>query len=222
VIKEADKDVDVDEIIENEARELANRSFEFFATMRPWMAASVLEQMEIHNRYPEDCVDELIRKIAKEHGKPFAGLETAEGQLAPLTTLSPEEEDALLYTMCRRMIDDKREGLDVGGEMLAVYLRGDVEDIEAYIARERVLDGKYMSVELHDKIMKGMLDTRNDQMVKSILAQLTAKPASVGFFAVGAAHMVGEVGLVTALRRAGYTVTRVKAAPKSVAARGPQ
>ncbi|MNO04822.1 TraB family protein [compost metagenome] len=53
-----------------------------------------------------------------------------------------------------------------------------------------------------------MLVDRNVKMTEKIEGYLKGKDSSTYMIAVGAAHMLGEKGIVTLLQEKGYTVTR--------------
>ena len=184
-----------------------------FATLRPWMAALQIAMLEMTLKYAgRPPLDQVLCETAVARGKPLYGLETAQEQLGAMTALTAAEQEAFLHAVCQGILDDKSEKTDPLASLLNAYLRGDMAGLAAEFARAREQAKKFMSAALYDKIMTGLLAERNVRMTKAVAARLTATPQRTGFFAVGAGHMIGKTGLVEALRKTGYTVTRIKAA----------
>jgi uncharacterized protein YbaP (TraB family) len=65
--------------------------------------------------------------------------------------------------------------------------------------------------------LDNLLHKRNRLMRDRVLANLKAAPGKAHFFAVGAAHLYGEDGLVEQLRKSGFKLTQVGATARSAA-----
>lgn len=87
--------------------------------------------------------------------------------------------------------EDNSEGIE---EMIKIYLRQDLDEILYWLT-----DGSYL---ITDK----SLIQRNEKMVHRI-DSLSA--LSSNFYAVGAAHLPGDVGIIELLKKKGYTVDPV-------------
>ncbi|MEM0994381.1 MAG: TraB/GumN family protein [Bacteroidota bacterium] len=83
-------------------------------------------------------------------------------------------------------------------QMMAIYQAGDLEALHQWV--EAGSKGEDFD--------RAMLDDRNKKMVESI-AKILEKQSC--FFAVGAAHLLGEMGMINLLRAAGYRVRKVQA-----------
>jgi uncharacterized protein YbaP (TraB family) len=126
---------------------------------------------------------------------------------------SPELEYGLLLSFSDELnlllIEQTLDGLDTYGEELnelyEAWLKGDYDELTALVAGED--DAEEYTPEqlaLLEDYKDKMLTRRNLGMRDKAVEWLEA--GDKVFFAVGAAHLVGEGGLVELLRAAGYTV----------------
>lgn len=122
---------------------------------------------------------------AKEVNKPIVGLEKATEQLEFLNkSFTDDELLAYLQKINSNMADT----------MIKVYTNEDINSLYAMTT-----DKELMSV----STKKTLLDTRNVNWLK-IMPEMMRKESV--FFAVGAAHLAGELGVINLLKKAGYTV----------------
>lgn len=125
---------------------------------------------------------------AKKQNIPIGGLETVKSQFKSF-------EDA--YS---------------DAEMIAMLEESDVEETKKLVEDYKLenLEGLYKKATaenvMNAKAKKYMLDERNGNWVK-ILPEMMKKESV--FVAVGAAHLVGEEGVINLLRKAGYKVKPV-------------
>jgi uncharacterized protein YbaP (TraB family) len=122
---------------------------------------------------------------AKESSKPIVGLEKAIEQMDILNKSFTDDEmisylQQINPDMCTVMIKDYKN-----------------EDINSLY--KTTTDKEVMSVDTK----KILLDNRNENWSK-IMPDMMQKESV--FFAVGAAHLAGELGVVNLLKKAGYTV----------------
>jgi uncharacterized protein YbaP (TraB family) len=127
---------------------------------------------------------EFIDK-AKERNKPIVGLEKAIEQMDFLNQSFTDDElisylQQINPEMCTTMIKDYKN-----------------EDINSLYTT--TTDKEVMSV----NTKKILLDNRNENWLK-IMPDMMQKESV--FFAVGSAHLAGELGVVNLLKKAGYTV----------------
>jgi uncharacterized protein YbaP (TraB family) len=127
---------------------------------------------------------EFINK-AKESNKPIVGLEKAANQVDFLSK-SYTDDELISYMkhinseMCIKLVKD--------------YSNEDIKSIYAEIT-----DKELMS----DDTKKIILDNRNLNWSKIMPAMMQKESV---FFAVGSAHLAGELGVVNLLKETGYTV----------------
>ncbi|UAY50923.1 TraB/GumN family protein [Ferruginibacter albus] len=137
-----------------------------------------------------DGVEEGLMHIAKENKKPIRGLETIEFQSAIFDSI-PYEEQAkdLLQT-----IDSINKYSDEFNQMLLTYKAQQLKQLETLIT------GSDFTANEHDDIL---LYDRNRNWVGQLKSKMQGKSI---FVAVGAAHLLGEKGLIKLLQKEGYSV----------------
>lgn len=151
-------------------------------------------------RRGEKGLDMLLEAVARDAGVPIAEL---------------DDLDALMSLLSGDPLEEQLEGLRM---WLSMKVDGDAEMttlIERYFqgkAREAVefsrllLEDRGVPVEIFDEMMQGLLEERNAAWEPKIIELVEGKNAVL---AVGAGHLSGESGVLKALERAGYTVTRL-------------
>ena len=128
-------------------------------------------------------------EMAKKANKPVTGLETVEFQM-----------DMFAKAISVKDILEMMEASDdqTTAKMVANYKKQDLQGLY-----DMTTDDKIMSQEMK----KMMLDNRNTNW-SQMMPRLMKKEST--FFAVGAAHLPGQMGVLNMLRKAGYTVKAVK------------
>ncbi len=161
--------------------------------VQPWFAGLLVSLGDLAMSDPSQAMDMQIFQRARTAGKRIVFLEEAGEQLKMLSEIGG--------------LDDLKEALDEIEEvhaklkdMLTAYGSGDVEALTTI-----TLDPEEMRE--RPEVMDKLLFARNRAWMKT-LAPLLAEGGV--FVAVGAGHFVGEQGLVTLLRGAGYEVKRIE------------
>ena len=125
---------------------------------------------------------------AKESNKSVVGLEKATEQLDILSkSFTDDELIAYLQKIDTNLADT----------MIKYYTNGDINGLYTMTT-----DKEQMSV----NTKTALLDNRNVNWLK-IMPEMMQKESV--FFAVGAAHLAGELGVINLLKKAGYTVKPV-------------
>lgn len=165
--------------------------------LRPWLAAMVLEgaaeggsgELEL-----VDGVDAQVYAWARKHKiRNFGALETNDLQLSVLRgggTLN--DELGLLRLTFKKILTTKPHP---AGLLFAAWTKGDTKTLAALGPDDP---------NVPPEIMKPLLENRNRAWIPEIEAMLH-KPGTT-FITVGAAHLVGKIGVPTLLREKGYTV----------------
>ena len=149
-------------------------------------------------------VDNRLMRLAREAGKEILDVESGEFQVGILTGWS----DPVQELMLQELLETSRgEYLRSSREIYEAWCEGDeaalIERLAAMTEDERAeLDEDELAI--YDEYHQKMEVERNAAMVEVAKGYL-AEGRTV-FFAVGLAHLLGEGGLVQALRDAGYTV----------------
>ncbi len=161
--------------------------------LQPWATVLVLSMPRQQGGL---VLDKLLYDRAQAEGKRFQALESVEEQIAVFTSLSLDEQKALLQTVLKEY-----QGYPLLFEqMTEAYLSGDLAQLV------KISDANPMTSdpELHAKVMTKLLDHRNRRMVKRMQTMLMEGKV---FVAVGALHLPGETGLISLLRQQGYAIT---------------
>ncbi len=156
---------------------------------------------------PEFGMDGLLLDRAYDNGKEILEVESAHFQYGLINEF-PEELYVLLIE------ETLEEGEDVYCDELNVmyeaWLGGDMDTLEEYVigTEEEEEELTAEQIEMLENYDYRMLEERNLGMAEKADSYL--KSGKTVFFAVGAAHMLGDAGLVKLLTDKGYSVTRVE------------
>ncbi|MXV14649.1 TraB/GumN family protein [Hufsiella ginkgonis] len=161
-------------------------------TLKPAAIQVTIAGMVAPNNVTESnpALDQYFQDEAKRTGKMIRGLETVEEQSAILfNTPIARQKEQLLKTV--REIDKCRKE---SAQLFNAYKAANLE------ALEKSLSGyeDYTTAELND-----ILYDRNKKWAGKVPGVMEAGPT---FFVVGAGHLPGEKGLLSLLKKAGYTV----------------
>lgn len=162
-------------------------------TMKPWMVMLLLTAFEIQKAGLEASrgLDKYFFDKAKAAGKPIVGLETVESQIDRFDTMPESLQEQMLRSTLSE-IETQRNSL---AQMIGAWRKGDAAALE-----EMALSsfGEYRGA------YNSLIVERNHNWMPQIEACFSK--ASPCFVVVGAAHLVGPDGLLTLLRKKGYTV----------------
>ncbi len=141
---------------------------------------------------PKSFETELANMIASDK-KELIGLETIEEQMAVFDSISYSEQAEMLM----ELFENKPKARQEFEDMLQLYKSEDIDKL-LEIGKESTF-----AMDAQEKIL---LQDRNEKwiprMTKSMLGKAT-------FFAVGAAHLGGDFGVIALLRQVGYQVVPV-------------
>ncbi|MBI1225947.1 MAG: TraB/GumN family protein [Bacteroidetes bacterium] len=134
-----------------------------------------------------------IMDIAEQQKKEMGGLETAEYQMSMFDSI-PYEEQAQMLVETIKSSGGESSQFD---EMVKLYKNQDIVGMESMMGEDESIGG-------HEDLL---LNQRNRNWIPIMGEMMLAQPT---FFAVGAGHLGGESGVVSLLRKAGYTVQPVR------------
>ena len=143
--------------------------------------------------------DTYFQKTAKEQGKNIGGLETMDFQLETLLRGSSLERQKQ-QLMC--FVDNIEYNEMVLEELVKAYFSQDMDAIEK-VTEMKLNDDCDSTPEEEDRL----IFNRNADWRQKMPEIMKQHPT---LFAVGAAHLPGERGVLNLLRQAGYTVDGVK------------
>lgn len=137
-------------------------------------------------------LDQYLEEKAKAMGKQVLGIETAEEQMAAVNDLPLQEQADMLYELVEH--DLYRADME---RMMDAYAAQDLDRLTKIAA----LGG------LSDNFSTRLLSDRNKVMAERVDSLMQV--GRTFLFALGAAHLPGDKGLLDHLRQMGYTVEAV-------------
>lgn len=167
-----------------------------FARLQPALAAAMLETLELQKLGvdPEYGLDKHFFDRAQKAQKQIVPLETLDFQIALLTSFSKEEGELFV----KATLKDLDKTTDEFGEIVKAWQTGDADALE-----------KLLNEAMHEApaIFKRLLTDRNQQWTPKI--EEFARGQKNVVVIVGAAHLVGNDGVVERLRKKGLKVTQL-------------
>jgi uncharacterized protein YbaP (TraB family) len=142
------------------------------------------------------AIDMYFQQEGKRLGNKVLAFETMKEQSDLLLGAPMNEQTKDLLESIHKKDEAKTEG----EKLYALYLQQDLDGLDKLVT---AAFSKGVKSELSDKMLKD----RNLKWIVKIPAIIKEQPT---FIAVGAAHLVGQYGLINQLRLKGYTVKPVK------------
>lgn len=133
-------------------------------------------------------------EMAKATNKSINGLETAEYQMSMFDSIPYKAQADMLMSAIKAEKSDDDGQLD---QMVEMYKNQDLQAMGEMLSSDEEGIGQYEDI---------LLEGRNRNWIPVMGEQMKVQPT---FFAVGAGHLGGEVGVVSLLRQAGYKVTAI-------------
>jgi uncharacterized protein YbaP (TraB family) len=158
----------------------------------------------------QNLFDEYFQRCARERGKAVSGLETIDFQIKTLymgQTLERQKE----LLMCQ--VDNAAFFDDMTSQIVDAFYRQDLKALEE--AMDQKLNSSCDSSPEEDA---KLVSDRNADWLTKMPALMAGRPT---FFAVGAAHLTGDDGVLALLRKAGYIVEAVKGDVSSASVSSP-
>ncbi|AHM61413.1 GumN family protein [Flammeovirgaceae bacterium 311] len=178
-------------LVERFYRDSLGVALDQLQSMKPFFISSLLYSKLLN--CPVLSYEMQLSRMMGLQNKPVVGLEGASAQLKALDAI-PYQEQAKLLLEAVKNYEELREDF---WNMVVSYKNKDLESL-FYIVRETSLGMKN-----YEKIL---LQDRNRRWIPTVETIARNKPT---FFAVGAAHLPGEDGLINLLRRRGYTIEAI-------------
>jgi len=164
-----------------------------FNRMKPILVSSMMMEQgptsEDMTSYEMELMD-----MAKDRQMAVHGLETAAFQMGVLDSIPYKAQAKMLV----QSLDEQADGGAMYDEMVELYKNQDLKGLQAAVAAESE------GVENFDH---ALLYIRNHNWIPVIAEMAKEKPT---FFAVGAAHLPGEEGVIRLLQKAGYRVVPLR------------
>lgn len=167
--------------------------------MKPWLLAVVFDLPKPQTPFN---LDNLLMTKAEDLGKKVQGIETAKEHFGVMDDFSMEEQMVMLRAVLKRTPEQKEADFE---SLMTEYLKGDSDKITAL--NEKITAGM-LPADIWAKIKDKLLDKRSVVMAERAIPVANEKPI---FLAVGASHLAGDIGLISAFKKAGY---KLSAMPK--------
>ncbi len=164
---------------------------ESFGTYKPLMVSTMV--MMGYMGQDAASYEMSLIAIAKEQQKEIKGLETIASQMAIFDEQPYDEQmDEVV-----KLLSEEGNMKDMFHKMIEIYKSENIEELYTYMEEYYGNDKKQL---------ERMLDFRNQNWIP--LIGQNSKEGSV-FYGVGAGHLGGEQGVISLLKKEGYTVTPV-------------
>lgn len=169
---------------------------EKFHTFKPSMVIVTLLYFELRRLgIGEQGVDKSFHQRAKSDGKRLASLETIEEQLKFVANMGEGEEDQFVLHSLR----DLNRTESMMKTLLQAWREVDVPTLQQLLNDDFKRD--------FPKLYQSLLVDRNNHWLPQIKAMYQQQGTE--YVLVGAAHLLGDEGLISQLRRLGYRVERL-------------
>jgi uncharacterized protein len=179
-----------------------------FQTLKTWAVAMTLPMLKLQLS-GEKGLDSKLWERATQEKKTIGALETGASQLKLFDDFSEAEQVIMLEETLKLLREERETGQDSVRELVAAYASGDEKKVldEVTKAMKKSAEGK--NGKLGERFMKTLLIDRDVTLAATIAEELRATPEKVHFFAVGAAHCVGDPGIRGGLTAKGYRITPI-------------
>lgn len=135
-----------------------------------------------------------LTQLAQETGKEVQGLETVEFQVGLFDNIPAKEQAKMFMDLINNFEKNKKMFAD----LVKYYRHNDPQ-----VLYDFMID----NMEDYKKYKETLLDTRNEQWVQNLSAYTQEGSC---FFAVGAGHLGGEMGLLNLLKQEGYRLEAIE------------
>ncbi len=159
-----------------------------YSKMTPFFFSSILLKEQLGD---VEAYEEYFKDKAKKSKKPIVGLETLEEQMNTVDAMSIEDQKNMLFEALGSELTEFEK-------MYAMYEKQNLEGLYSYIQEESKSTPDFE---------RDFLVKRNQKWIPLIKGNMTMKSS---FIAVGAAHLAGDQGVISLLRKEGYSVEPVK------------
>ena len=176
----------------------------YYRTAIWWRLTDGFYLRQDHTLSADKGVDQRLLDLAEKENKTILEIESGLSQIQMLAGFSEELQAMLLDDILDKGAQAYCQELR---ELYALWCSGDADGLyQALAAEKNGLSDEELA--LYEEYAKAMYQDRNAAMVSAAKTYLSS--GETVFYAVGYVHLLGEGGLVEALRSAGYTVELVQ------------
>ncbi|MCW8876757.1 MAG: TraB/GumN family protein [Kangiellaceae bacterium] len=171
-------------------------SLNFFRKAKPGLIMSTMLMAELQKLgVSHQGIDAFFEGKARTDAKQLKYLETADEQLSFLAELGEGDEDSFY----KKMLKDIDQTKSLFFDMIKVWRNGDSQGLDKIANQSMRRD--------YPKMYQSLLVDRNNNWMP--LLEKYFKTPEIEFVLVGAAHLIGEHGVVEQLKRKGYKVEKL-------------
>jgi uncharacterized protein YbaP (TraB family) len=180
------------QVFDKQYQQITGTSAMMFNTFKPFMLMSMLAQKSL-NCSATESYEQTFMTLAAKLKKDIKGLETLEEQIAVFDAIPDSTE----ITNLQNMVKDFDKQVDEFKKLIALYKTQDVDSMYRFTNQSPELMGAENE----------LLVKRNNNWIPVMKTNMEKTSC---FFAVGAAHLGGDIGVIALLRKQGYTVKPMK------------
>lgn len=170
----------------------AGMPMEMLKMLKPFAVMSLLASKSVSCSQPDSYEGNIMKAVAQRKTE-IVGLEAVQDQIDVFEKMNTDSTAKMLLSVARDLDDLKTQF----GAMIAAYKQQDLPALYQLIIT---------SPDYKDDLNTLLFD-RNRKWIPVIARLCKARPT---FVAVGAGHLWGDEGVISLLRKAGYTVVPVK------------
>ncbi len=181
---------------EAQSAELKLLPFETIENWKPMLLQSFLYQDMIEG--PVKAYEMEFLNLGKANEMEFGGLETIEDQIGVFEKIPYKDQAEALVEMIKDIQSGKNTGKNEFEKLVEMYKSQDIDGMVEMSGEQ---------FEQMDNAEDALLNNRNKNWIPQIIERAKKEPT---FFAVGAAHLGGENGVIRLLMQEGYYLIPVK------------
>jgi uncharacterized protein len=163
--------------------------FGMMSRFKPYFITAIISE-GIMGCKKKVSVEQMIMAEARQYDKEVNGLETLEFQASIFDSIPYEKQAQDLVTY----VDSIDKFKDITLKMVEMYRKQDINNMDSLMEKSDPGMMQYMDVLLYD---------RNKRWASQIPEQMFNMPT---LFAVGAGHLGGEKGVISLLKKQGFSV----------------
>lgn len=166
--------------------------------MKPWAVATTLEVLALQQAGEDPTLGIDLHFLNEAKQQKIEELETADFQMTALSSGTEGEQEEMLAGTLKEL-DKPKEHIQ---KLKDIFLSGDPDSLQKFLEEHNTPKQLY----------KRLLIDRNGPMAERIETYL--KGSDQSFVVVGAAHLVGDQGIVKLLQQKNYKVELIQAEMK--------
>lgn len=197
----------IPEALYNNAVAIMTEKGEYYAVLDyyyPALWANLIDNYTVPEGAMDLGIDVNLIQMAYDCNKPVDDVESADLQYSMLANFSAPLQELLLESSVEGYKNYTAAEVE---KMLDIWASGDAKRFREYLSSEDDTFKTDQEQALYEEYKKAMMTDRDNGMTAYVKQALTS--GDTVFVCVGAAHVMGENGIVDQLKAAGYTVEEI-------------